>query len=92
MCTGLEAFVAKWGATAAAGVGAAASIAQAQGQKKDAKQAVATASAAESERQAAAAQATQNAYAERQWARRARTENSLFTGGGEAGQRQTMGV
>lgn len=92
MCTGLEAFLAKWGGTVAAGAGAAASISQAQSQKKEAKRAAATAAAAETERQAAASQATQNAYAERQWARRARAENSLFTGGGEAGTRQTMGV
>ena len=90
MCTGLELLMA-----AGSTIGAASTISTANRQKKDAQQARTKAADAEAERQTAAAQATQNAYAERQWARRARAENSLFTGGGgdaAAGTRQTMGV
>lgn len=87
MCTGAELLLA-----GAATAGAVSSISAAQDQKKAAKNAAAQASNAEAERKAAETKATQGAYAQSQMARRAVRENSLFTGGGDAGGRTTLGV
>jgi len=74
--------------------GAVASYDAAQDQKKAAKRAEAEARNAQSEREAAAAKATQDAYAQQQFSKRALRENSLFTGSdiGLSGGRQTLGV
>lgn len=87
MCTGLE-LLAAAGATAAT----VSTVQQGSDARKQRKALTAQAEGAEAERKAAETQATQNAYAQTQFARKAMRENSLFTGGGTSAGRQTLGV
>lgn len=85
MCTGAELVAAAQIAGAgAAVVGTATAIDSARRAKNQAGDAA-------RERQQAEAQAAQSASAQTQMARKALRDNSLFTGGGDAG-RSTLGV